>query len=141
MSLELYNTTRRDIPEQKLMQVIEGVLGSEGLVIDDLTAVYCGNRLSRRINCEFLQHDYPTDTITFRYNDGEAVEGELYISLDIVAENAQRFNVSFTDELFRVTIHSALHLAGFEDTSVEERASMKEKEDHYLNCFCREDSL
>ncbi len=140
MSLELFNTTRRDIPERRLTHMIRGVLHAEGFSIDSLTAVYCGNRLSRRINREFLQHDYPTDTITFTYSDGPGIEGEFYISLDMVAHNARRFNVDFTDELFRVTIHSALHLAGFEDGSEQERASMKAREDSYLEQFGRERS-
>ncbi|MBF0585511.1 rRNA maturation RNase YbeY [Prosthecochloris sp. N3] len=129
---ELYNTTRRDIPEEKLRDVTSGVLRGEGLEVEEVTAVYCGRDLSRRINREFLQHDYATDTITFRYNEGRLVEGEFYICLDVVEDNARRFGVDFLRELLRVTIHSALHLAGYRDASPGERADMRALEDVYL---------
>ncbi len=132
MSLELYNTTRREIPQKKLEAVIERVIEREGSTVKSVVAVYCGDRLIHRINREFLGHDYPTDTITFRYNCGKDVEGEFYVSLDMVAENARRFRTDFKSELFRVTIHSALHLTGYDDSSDDAKASMKEKEDCYL---------
>ena len=94
----------------------------------------------QRINREFLGHDYPTDTITFPYSTGSEVDGEFYISLDVVKENAARFSVDFQQELLRVTIHSALHLIGYDDQSPEERTVMEEKEAFYLNRFAESTS-
>jgi len=88
-----------------------------------------------RINREFLGHDYPTDTITFSYSKGSEIDGEFYISLDAVEENALRYKVGFDEELMRVTIHSALHLAGYQDGKDEERVQMQEKEAVYLKRF------
>ncbi|WP_294344664.1 rRNA maturation RNase YbeY [Prosthecochloris sp.] len=134
MSLELYNTTRKEIPQKKLEVIIENVIESEGYALGSVIAVYCGDRMIHRINREFLGHDYPTDTVTFKYNTmiGE-IEGEFYISLDVVAKNAKCFGTGFENELFRVTIHSALHLTGYEDSDEDSRAAMKEKEDYYLD--------
>lgn len=132
MLLELYNTTRREIPQKKLETIIESVIETEGCEVGSIVAVFCGDRLIHRINREFLGHDYPTDTITFRYNAGKDIDGELYISLDVINQNAKRFGTGFENELFRVTIHSALHLTGYDDSDDEARASMKEKEDYYL---------
>ena len=89
----------------------------------------------QRINREFLEHDYPTDTITFRYNKGSEIDGEFYISLDVVKENAAKFSVDFLEELLRVTFHSALHLIGYDDQSPEERSQMQEKENFYIRSF------
>lgn len=133
MSLELYNTTRKEIPRKKLEAIIENVIEAEGYWIGSVAAVFCGDRLIHRINREFLGHDYPTDTITFRYSAGDDVEGEFYISLDVIAKNARRFETGFENELFRVTIHSALHLTGYDDSDDDSRAVMKEKEDAYLS--------
>jgi rRNA maturation RNase YbeY len=133
MPLHIHNTTRRPISEGRIEQAVLDVLEGEGLVPESVIAVFCGNRMIRRINREFLQHDYPTDTITFRYNHGPAIEGEVYISLDVVEENAGRFNTSFDDELMRVIVHSALHLAGWHDRTPEERDAMRLREDAYLN--------
>jgi len=133
MSLELYNTTKRVIPEEKLETVIRHVIETEGFVPDAVVAVFCGDRLIQRINREHLGHDYATDTITFRYNSGREIEGEFYVSLDMIDKNSRRFKTGFEHELFRVTIHSALHLAGYDDSGDEARAVMKKREDRYLD--------
>ncbi|NTU57778.1 MAG: rRNA maturation RNase YbeY [Chlorobiaceae bacterium] len=132
MSLQICNTTRRELPEPRIARAIQEVLASEACSADSIEAIYCGNRMIRRINREFLQHDYVTDTITFRYNEGPEIEGEFYISLDVIESNAARFDVTFEDELLRVTIHSVLHLIGYDDYSIEERAEMTRLENHYL---------
>lgn len=133
MSLELYNTTRRDIPHKKLEVIIEKVIESEGYAVGSVVAVFCGDRMIHRINKDFLGHDYPTDTVTFKYGAAKDVDGEFYISLDVVNKNAKHFGASFQNELFRVTIHSALHLTGYEDSDDSTRAVMKKKEDYYLD--------
>lgn len=130
--LQLYNTTKQEIPEQALRKAVMLVLEKEGFTVESISGVYCGNRMIRRINREFLKHDYPTDTITFRYNTGREVDGEFYISLDVVRENAARFAVDFQQELLRVTLHSVLHLIGYDDRTADDRAKMQEKEAFYL---------
>jgi rRNA maturation RNase YbeY len=135
MPLQIYNTTRRKFPETRIATAIQAVLDIEGCTADSIEAVYCGNRMIRRINRDFLQHDYVTDTITFRYNEGPEIEGEFYISLDVIESNAGRFGVTFEEELLRVTIHSALHLIGYDDSSAEDRAAMTRQEDYYLQCM------
>ena len=132
MLLELYNTTRREIPQKKLEAIIESVIEAEGCEVGEVVAVFCGDRLIHRINREFLGHDYPTDTITFRYNAGKDIDGEFYVSLDVINRNARRFGTGFENELFRVTIHSALHLTGYDDHDAAAGAVMKEREDYYL---------
>jgi rRNA maturation RNase YbeY len=132
MSLQIANTTRRALDEARLEKAVDAVFTAEGCSSFAIGAVYCGNRMIRRLNREYLQHDYATDTITFSFGEGPEIEGEFYISLDVVEENARRFGTTFDDELMRVTIHSALHLAGYGDSSEEERRMMILKEDHYL---------
>jgi len=132
MSLELYNTTKRVIPEEKLERVIRHVIETEGFVPDVVVAVFCGDRLIQRINREHLGHDYATDTITFRYNSGREIDGEFYVSLDVIDKNARRFKTGFENELFRVAIHSALHLTGYDDSGDDVRAVMKRREGRYL---------
>ncbi len=138
MTLQLYNTTRQEIPEELLRRAVLLVLEKEGFSVESVSGIYCGNRMIRRINREFLQHDYATDTITFRYNHGREIDGEFYISLDVVRENAGRFNVDFQQEVLRVTVHSALHLAGIDDRTDSERHDMQEKEAFYLDLLQRD---
>jgi probable rRNA maturation factor len=138
MTLQIYNTTKRDLPEKMLEKAVLLVLKSEGCSVESIVGVYCGNKMMQRINREFLQHDYPTDTITFRYNKGSDIDGEFYISLDVVKENAARFTVDFQHELLRVTFHSSLHLIGYNDQSPDDRKLMEEKEAFYLSMFSAE---
>ncbi len=133
--LEIYNSTKKAIPEQLLEKAVLLVFEHEGYRVESVVGVYCGNKMIQRINREFLGHDYPTDTITFRYNKGREIDGEFYISLDVVKENAAKFSVNFQEELLRVTFHSALHLVGYDDHFSEDRALMQEKEDFYIRSF------
>lgn len=132
MPLQIFNTTRRKIDEARLAEAVRMVVGEEGGAIGSIEAVYCGNKMIRRINRDFLGHDYATDTITFGYNERGEVEGEFYISLDVIDSNAKRFGATFDDELLRVTIHSALHLMGHDDESDEQREAMSRREDYYM---------
>ncbi|NTW70161.1 MAG: rRNA maturation RNase YbeY [Chlorobiaceae bacterium] len=132
MTLQIHNTTRKEVPEQLLSDAVRLVLDAEGFTVDSIVGVYCGNKMIQRINREFLGHDYPTDTVTFRYSKEREVDGEFYISLDVVRENALRFSTEFQQELLRVTIHSALHLIGYDDQSPEEGSIMQEKETFYI---------
>ncbi|MEI7787448.1 MAG: rRNA maturation RNase YbeY [Chlorobiaceae bacterium] len=140
MTLQIYNTTKRVFSEQMLEKAILLVVKHEGCSVESIVAVYCGNKMIQRINREFLQHDYPTDTITFRYNKGNDIDGEFYISLDVVKENAARFTTDFQQELLRVTFHSALHLIGYDDQSPDDRKLIEEKEAFYLGMFSAETS-
>ncbi|AOS83349.1 rRNA maturation RNase YbeY [Chlorobaculum limnaeum] len=132
MPLQIFNTTRRNIDEARLAEAVRLVVSEEGGSVGSIEAIYCGNKMIRRINRDFLGHDYATDTITFGYNESGEVEGEFYISLDVIDSNAKCFGATFDDELLRVTIHSALHLMGHDDETPELRAAMSRREDRYM---------
>jgi rRNA maturation RNase YbeY len=90
------------------------------------------NENLRSINIEFLEHDYDTDVITFVYNNGNIVNGEVYISFDTVRLNAQNYEVSLNEELLRVIIHGVLHLLGHDDITEEEKCEMRKLEDSWM---------
>jgi rRNA maturation RNase YbeY len=84
------------------------------------------------INTEFLGHDYYTDIITFNYNKGNTLNGEIYISEPRVRENAMKFGTSFGSEMRRVIFHGILHLCGYDDRTEGEKKKMSEMEEMYL---------
>lgn len=133
MCIVVSKTVRRPIPDAKIVKAIETVLQGEKHRCLSISAVYCGDKLIRKINKDHLNHDYETDTISFRYNTGKMIDGEFYISVDTIIKNARRYNVSFENELLRVTIHSVLHLVGYDDYTTGQRKQMTEKENRYLS--------
>ncbi len=84
------------------------------------------------INREFLGHDYLTDIITFNYNKGNTVNGEIYISEERVRDNAEKYAVSPGSEMRRVIFHGILHLCGYDDRTEGEKKKMSEMEEMYL---------
>ncbi len=100
-----------------------------------LNVVFCSDFYLHEMNVEYLQHDELTDIITFPYQDPPLVEGDLFISIDRVRENAHHFSVPFEEELHRVIIHGVLHLCGFGDKTPEEAARMRAMENQALMEF------
>lgn len=120
----------------KLKNWLKSVLETEGFVLGDINYVFCSDEYLLKINVEYLDHDYLTDIITFdNSEDEELIEGDIFISIDRVVDNAKTFNVSTEHELRRVLVHGILHLCGYLDKTDEEEKLMREKENHYLQLF------
>jgi len=117
--------------EEHVVPWIFHTIESEAKDLESLNIIFCSDDFLLNINQEYLNHDYYTDIITFDYSS-DKVEGELYISIDRVRENAKDLGISFNHELHRVIIHGVLHLCGYKDKSEEEEKLMRLKEDTYL---------
>lgn len=113
---------------------IKKTIKSEGASLISLNYIFCTDDYLREINIQFLNHKTYTDIITFNYNLSETeIEGEVYISIDRVRENAETYKTDFPTELNRVMIHGVLHLLGYNDKNKSEKKAMREKEDTYLS--------
>ena len=109
---------------------------NEGAEISFLNYVFCNDEYLLEINKQYLDHHDFTDIITFPYAEEEnTIEGDIFISIDRVRENAEMYIVSFEHELHRVMIHGLLHLLGYDDKEVADKERMTGKEDHYLGLF------
>ena len=84
------------------------------------------------MNVEFLEHDTLTDIISFDYTLGKLISGDIFISIERVIENAQKFNQTIESELNRVIIHGILHYLGFKDKSAEDKSKMRSEEEKCL---------
>ncbi|MGE7773143.1 rRNA maturation RNase YbeY [Chitinophaga sp. NPDC101104] len=120
----------------RLKAFLKELFRREGQGLKNLHYVFCSDEYLLTINQEFLQHDTYTDIVTFELSENpDITEGEIYISIDRVRENAVKFKVSENYELHRVIFHGALHLCGFRDKSRKEEAIMREKEDENLKLY------
>lgn len=102
-------------------------------IVGELTYIFCNDETILRVNRQFLNHDYYTDIITFDTSRGKMIQGDMYISLDTVATNAEQLGVSYDAELHRVIIHGVLHLCGINDKGEGEREIMESHENAALS--------
>ena len=112
---------------------IRAVAAQYGFAVGDLNYIFCNDEKILSVNREFLQHDYYTDIITFDYTTRTRVNGDIYISLDTVASNAEQVGATFEQELHRIIIHGLLHLTGQADKTPETKAQMTAKEEDALS--------
>ncbi len=100
----------------------------------NVSYIFCSDAYLLQLNQQYLRHNTLTDIITFDYSEGaKPLEGEIYISIERVKENAQKFKAPFQDELDRVMIHGVLHLIGYKDKKPADKALMRKKEEACLS--------
>lgn len=113
---------------------INSTVKTEGFKrISELNFIFCSDPYLLDINKQYLNHDTYTDIVTFDSSEEEdVIAGDIFISIDRIRENAEKFGVSEKDELHRVIIHGVLHLCGFYDKKKEDKELMTAKENEYL---------
>lgn len=124
-----------DIDKKLYRKCIKNLISAEGKSADDISIIFCSDAYLLQINRQYLQHDFYTDIITFDYNEGNSVSGDLFISIERIGENAAIFGSSFQVELSRVIFHGILHLCGYGDKTEDEEVAMRAKENFYLKEF------
>ena len=129
-----------DVPDfqlsdaESLISWIERVAAVHEYRLVQLTYIFCSDNYLHQLNVEYLNHDTLTDVITFdNSDDADIIEGDVFISVERVQENATELGISFRDELHRVMIHGVLHLLGYHDKDLLSQTAMRAKEDHYLS--------
>ncbi len=101
--------------------------------VGDVGYLFCDDEKILEVNREYLEHDYYTDIITFDYDEGDTINGDIVISLDTVRSNADLFKKTYDEELHRVIIHGILHLCGINDKGPGEREIMEAAENRALD--------
>ncbi len=125
-----------DIKKRDTNKWIRAVAATYGRKVGEIGYLFCDDEKILEVNREYLQHDYYTDIITFDYDEGDVINGDLVISLDTVRTNAEQFGKAYDEELHRVIIHGILHLCGINDKGPGEREIMEAAENRAL-CMLR----
>lgn len=134
--IEFFSETEFSLPDpDKHAEWIKAIIETAGFSLGEITYVFCDDDYLHKINVDFLNHDTLTDIISFDYSLGKQVNGEIYISIERVKENAEVFNEPFERELKRVIIHGILHFLGYKDKTPKEEAQMRSKEDEAIAKF------
>ncbi|MBD5420482.1 MAG: rRNA maturation RNase YbeY [Muribaculaceae bacterium] len=127
-----------EMPEMDIRKVsawIEEVAASHSRRVGNLNYLFVDDEEILVANRQFVNHDYYTDIITFDYSRGDRISGDIMISLDTVASNAEKFGVPYFRELLRVIIHGVLHLVGINDKGPGEREIMEAAENAALELY------
>ncbi len=126
------NVGMPELDEQRLALWLQNVAEVHNRILDGLGYIFCDDETILDVNRQFLNHDYYTDIITFDYCRGRMVRGDMYISLDTVATNAEAVGEPYHRELLRVIVHGVLHLCGINDKGPGEREIMEAHENAAL---------
>ena len=124
-----------DIKKLDVEKNIEKLVTNENRILGDVNYILCSDAYLLDINRQYLNHDYYTDVISFDYCEENVISGDIFISVDTVADNAKEYGATFENELERVMIHGVLHFVGYNDKSDEESKTMRAKENQYLSLF------
>lgn len=114
---------------------IEACVLSFDKELGELNYIFLNDEGLLKMNQEYLHHDTLTDIITFDYCEDEQISGDIFISVERVKQNAEKFEVRFEDELRRVMIHGVLHLLGFNDKTAGEKEKMRDLENKYIQKY------
>ena len=113
---------------------IQQIINKEKYKLQSLNYIFCSDEYLLSMNEEYLNHDTYTDILTFDNSSlPNEVEGDIFISIDRIKDNANKMNLSFEQELHRVVIHGVLHLMDYKDRTAQEKSTMREKEDACLS--------
>ena len=118
--------------ESQISKWLSNVILSENKKEGDINYIFCDDEYLLKLNVEFLEHDTFTDVISFDYTMGKLISGDIFISIERVRENAEKFSQTFENELNRVIIHGILHYLGFKDKKTEDIAIMRLEEEACL---------
>jgi len=120
------------LEKRKVKKWIARAINSEKRKLGNVNYVFCSDEYLLNINRKYLKHNFYTDVITFNYVENNIINGDIYISIERVKENAKNLKITFMNELNRVMIHGILHLIGYDDKSENDKVKMTKMENKYL---------
>ncbi len=118
--------------EQSIAKKLADYISNMHSACGVINYIFCSDAYLLDLNIRYLQHDYYTDILSFQMSD-DPVEGDIYISIDRVRDNAAGLNLAFEDELLRVISHGVLHFLGFKDKTSVQQQEMRSKEDELIS--------
>ncbi len=133
INFENYNYNFKLKKKNRIRRWIKKTIKEYNFEIGDISYFFTSDEELLEINKQYLHHDYYTDIITFNYNEENIISAEIFISIERIKDNSEKFNTTFQNELHRVIIHGILHLLGFDDKTEDQKNTMRKLEDKCLS--------
>ena len=127
-----FETKEFELDTDRVTAWIEKVLVGYKMRTGEVNYIFCDDEYLLDLNIKYLNHNTLTDIISFDDSQGDEIQGDIFISVERVFENAQHYEVSFENELHRVMIHGILHFIGLKDKLKGEAQIMREAENNAL---------
>jgi probable rRNA maturation factor len=121
--------------EAQFSKWISEVILSEKKKEGEINYIFCDDEYLLEINQQYLDHDTLTDIISFDYSVGNELNGDIFVSVERVKENASDYNVTFQEEIQRVLVHGILHYCGYKDKTESDELLMRSKEEEKMKMF------
>ena len=132
LKINIFNDTEyKYLPYKKIRSAIGLVFENENILEANVNVIFAEKPFIKELNKKYLDHDYVTDVIAFPM-DEEGLFGEIYICVDKAIDQAREYNATKQEELIRLGVHGALHLAGYDDFTDEQRKKMHQLENKYI---------
>ena len=110
----------------------------DGFEIDNIEYNFVGSKKMYSLNKDYLNHSTDTDIITFDYSENKTISAEVYISKDMMIENAKENSQTPENEAVRLISHALFHCMGYKDKSPFEKKNMRLKEEEFISAVSRE---
>lgn len=136
IKINIYNSHPiLNIKKSLINKIIKLICLNEQQLNAEINIIFVDHQYIIDLNKEFMDKNLTTDVLSFPLNDNDSldsIDGEIYINLDQIAQQALEYSVTFFNEMNRIIIHGILHLLGYKDKTSEEKNNMTQKEDYYL---------
>ena len=126
------------IKRREITNWIKEIASDYNKRVGEISYIFCSDEKILQINQQYLNHDYYTDIITFDYSEENTISGDLFLSLDTIKSNSEKYHVDYQQEMYRVIIHGILHLCGLKDKTPEEEKIMRDSENRALTILYKD---
>ena len=126
------------IKRREITNWIKEIASDYNKRVGEISYIFCSDEKILQINQQYLNHDYYTDIITFDYSEENTISGDLFLSLDTIKSNSEKYHVDYQQEMYRVIIHGILHLCGLKDKTPKEEKIMRDSENKALTILYKD---
>ena len=140
-NIKYIGLTNHSLNKSVVSSMLLHFASSEGFKIDSIEYNFVDSKKMLSLNKDYLSHTTDTDIITFDYSEKNIISAEVYISENMLLENAKENSQTIENETIRLVSHALFHCLGYNDKSPSEKNIMRSKEEEFISAVSRETKL